>query len=282
MIKKNIKKSEIKFKLQKLELDENWNIYIDNKEISCEKALKILMGQKTFSLNDIDEIKKKLNKALETYNVYYNAFIQNSFTSLPEELIDSIEINNEEKDLVDLVNQYENDISMILENKIEKSKAVEMIKSIIQTVEDETKGAMKCFFKLAFSDSDSFIELLNSKIKRVCIIAKFLEEQSKKFSEHQKKIYDEFTNSAKMIIKKSETLRVLIQDIVSEEKENLFDKWIETGPEFDEEYLNVNWLKNYIKDLIHSVKLDISYNFEEKFFLWMVKNNFSHYLKNDF
>ena len=212
--KKNIKKSEIKFKLQELELDENWDIYIENKEISCEKALQILMGQKTFSLNDknqvknLDEIKEKLNKALETYNVYYNAFIQNSFTSLPKELMDSIEINNEEKDLVDLVNQYENNILMILENKIEKSKAVEMIKSIIQTVKDETKDAMKCFYKLAFSNPDSFIELLNSKIKRVCIIAKFLEEQSKKFSECQKEIYDEFTNLAKKIIKKSETLRI--------------------------------------------------------------------------
>ena len=286
--KKNIKKSEIKFRLQELEIDENLDIYIDNKEISCEEALKILMSQKTVSLNDknqvknLDEIKEKLNKALETYNVYYNAFIQNSFTSLPEELMDSIEINNEEKDLVDLVNQYENNILMILENKIEKSKAVEMIKSIIQTVKDETKSAMKCFFKLAFSDSDSFIELLNSKIKRVCIIAKFLEEQSKKFSERQKEIYDEFDNSAQKILKKSETLRNLIQDFVSEEKENLFDKWIETGPEFDEEYLNVNWMKNYIKDLILSVKLDIRCNFEEKFFLWMVKNNFSQYLKNDF
>ena len=63
--KKTIKKSEIKLKLEELELDDNLEIYVQNKEISSDKALTILMQQKSFSLNDknqvkmLNEIKKK-------------------------------------------------------------------------------------------------------------------------------------------------------------------------------------------------------------------------------
>lgn len=63
--KKTIKQSEIKLKLEELELDDNWDIYVQNKDISSKKALQILMQQKTFSLNDknrvkmLNEIKKK-------------------------------------------------------------------------------------------------------------------------------------------------------------------------------------------------------------------------------
>ena len=288
--KKTIKKSEIKLKLEELELDDNWEIYVQNKEISSDKALTILMQQKSFSLNDknqvkmLNEIKKKMNKNLEAYNAYYNAFIQNPFTTLSRELIESVKTKNKEKDLVDLVNQYENDITKILKNEIEMSKALEKIETIIKTVKNETEGALEWFLKFSSFNinADSFEEILDSKINRVCIIAKFLEEQSKKFSERQKEIYNEFDMSAKNIIKKSETLRDLIQAFTIVEEENLFDKWLETSPEFDEKFLNVRWMRNDTLDLIHSVELNVSYTFDEKFVLWMIKNNFSKYLKNNF
>jgi glyoxylate carboligase len=129
---------------------------------------------------------------------------------------------------------------------------------------------------------DSFEEILDSKINRVCIIAKFLEDQSKKFSERQKEIYNEFDMSAKNIIKKSETLRDLIEAFTFGDEENLFDKWLETKPEFDENFLNASWMRNDTLDLIRSVELNVSYTFDEKFFLWVSKNNFSKYLKNNF
>ena len=36
-------------------------------------------------------------------------------------------------------------------------------------------------------------------------------------------------------------------------------------------------LLNDFKELLTSVKLDINYSYDEKFVLWMVKNNFSVY-----
>ena len=288
--KKTIKKSEIKLKLEELELDDDWDIYVRNKEISSDKALQILMQQKTFSFNYknqvkmLNEIKKKMNKDLETYNAYCNAFIRNPFITLSQELIDSVKIKNKEKDLLDLVNQYENDITKILNNELEISKALEKINTIIKTVEIETEGALESFFKFSSfnTEVDSFEEILDSKINRVCIIAKFLEDQSKKFSERQKEIYNEFDMSAKSIIKKSETLRDLIEAFTFGDEENLFDKWLETKPEFDENFLNASWMRNDTLDLIRSVELNVSYTFDEKFVLWVSKNKFSKYLKNNF
>lgn len=225
-----------------------------------------------------------MNKDLETYNAYCNAFIRNPFITLSQELIDSVKIKNKEKDLLDLVNQYENDITKILNNELEISKALEKINTIIKTVEIETEGALESFFKFSSfnTEVDSFEEILDSKINRVCIIAKFLEDQSKKFSERQKEIYNEFDMSAKNIIKKSETLRDLIEAFTFGDEENLFDKWLETKPEFDENFLNVTWMRNDTLDLIRSVELNVSYTFDEKFVLWVIKNKFSKYLKNNF
>lgn len=225
-----------------------------------------------------------MNKDLETFNACYNSFIRNPFTTLSQELIDSVKIKNKEKDLVDLVNQYENDITKILKNEVEISKALEKINTIIKTVEKETEGALEWFFKFSSfnTEVDSFEEILDSKINRVCVIAKFLEEQSRKFSERQKEIYNEFDMSAKNIIKKSETLRDLIQAFTFVDEENLFDKWLETEPDFDEKFLNVSWMRNDTLDLIRSVELNVSYTFDEKFVLWMIKNNFSRNLKNNF
>ena len=129
-------------------------------------------------------------------------------------------------------------------------------------------------------DHNQAEKTVNSKINRIHLIVDFLEKQSKKFTNYQIQIYNEYENSAKIILKKSEALKDIIQARTFIEKERLFDKWLKTKPEFDLKFLNEKTLKDNFDDLISSVNLNISYTFDEKFVLWMIENKYSQYLRN--
>ena len=286
---KNFNDKDIKYKLDELELSEDWQIYVTDKTIGVKEALKILLNPKSFSINDkqysnnLNDVKNKLRKDLDKFNDYYKVFLQNTSIGFSkDELVITEQIKDEEKDLILLLIQYEQNLLSIFKNEIERERALEIINSIVQTYTNEVSTAQRYIRNLKNSkfDYNQVERTINSKINRIHLIVDFLEKQSKKFTNYQIQIYEEYENSAKIILKKSENLKEIIEARTFIEKEKLFEKWLKTKPAFDEQFLNENTLKNNFIDLINSVKLNISYTFGEKFVLWMIKNNFSQYLRN--
>ena len=286
---KNLNDKEIKNKLDELNLTENWQIYDSDKTMSVKEAIKILLNPKSFSINEkqysdnLNDIKRKLAQDLNKFNDYYKVFLQNQpIGFLKDELIITEQIKDEEKDLIELLTQYEKDLLSIFKNEMERESALKIINSIFQTYTNEVYKAQRCIRDLKNStiDHNQAEKTVNSKINRIHLIVDFLEKQSKKFTNYQIQIYNEYENSAKIILKKSEALKDIIQARTFIEKERLFDKWLKTKPEFDLKFLNEKTLKDNFDDLISSVNLNISYTFDEKFVLWMIENKYSQYLRN--
>ena len=203
-----------------------------------------------------------------------------------DENIDFNKIKFAEKDLFELLYHYKEKLLKIFKNEIKKDEALEIIKSIILTIKEELKNSKKFINNIGNPNTDTDIDKVKntiiSKLYRIYLIKKFLEEQDKKFSYYQKQTYDDFKNTTKQILEKSECLENVLKKFMFVDEENLFRKWVETKPGFDEKFLNEYWMADIIKDLIDSVRLDINYISDEKFVLWMIKNDFSQYLKNDF
>ena len=284
---KKLDEKTIKSKLDELGLNEEWQIYKRNKKIDIKEALKILLNPKAFYINDkkysndLKEIKSKLQQDLSKFNDYYKEFIQNSSKGFSVDKIITPENLDEEKDLIDLLAKYEENLLSIFENKIERKKALEIINSITKAIEDEVFKAEGYIDILDNSviDYKQVEKTIKSKIRRIYLIVKFLDKQSKKFTNYQLQIYNEYEESADQILKKSQTLKDILQSRTFIEQENLLDKWFKTKPLFKEDYLNELNMRNNFIDLINSVDMNISYTYDEKFSLWMIKNKFSQYLR---
>ena len=288
---KNIANNNIKYQLDELNLSEDLNIYVSDEIITINEAIKILLNPQQFSINEkhysqkLNEIKIELNQNLSNFNDYYDSFFkENIIEDLFDGNIDFYKIECEEKDLSKSLNSFKENLIMILNNKVQKDEALEIIKSIFLKIQEEAKNAKNFIINIENSDRD--VEGLKKKVvsnlNRIYLILKFVEEQNIEFSNHQKQIYNEFENLSKEILQKSECLENRLESYTFIGKENLFDKWIETKPKFDEKYLDKSYMGDNIKDLISSVRLDLNHTFDEKFILWVIKNNFSQYLKNDF
>ena len=260
---------------------------IKNKKIDIKEALKILLNPKTFYINDkkysndLKEIKNKLQQDLSQFNDYYKIFIQNSSKGFAIDKIMTPENLDEEKDFIDLLAKYEENLLSIFENEIDRKKAFEIINSITQIIEDEVSNAEGYINSLDNSTIDykQTEKTIKSKINRIYLIIKFLDKQNKKFTNYQLQIYNEYEKSANQILKKSETLKDILQTRTFIEQENLLDKWFKTKPSFKEEFLNESSMRNNFIDLINFVDMNINYTFDEKFSLWMIQNNFSQYLR---
>lgn len=284
---KKLDEKTIKSKLDELGLNEEWQIYKRNKKIDIKEALKILLNPKAFYINDkkysndLKEIKSKLQQDLSKFNDYYKEFIQNSSKGFSVDKIMTPENLDEEKDLINLLAKYEENLLSIFENKIERKKALEIINSITKAIEDEVLNAERYIDILDNSviDYKQAEKTIKSKIRRIYLIVKFLDKQSKKFTNYQLQIYNEYEESADQILKKSQTLKDILQSRTFIEQENLLDKWFKTKPLFKAEFLNESNMRNNFIDLINSVDMNISYTYDEKFSLWMIKNKFSQYLR---
>ena len=288
---KNIANNNIKYQLDELNLSEDLNIYVSDEIIMINEAIKILLNPQQISVNKkhyskkLNEIKIELNENLSNFNDYFDSFFQeNIIEDIYDRNIDFYKIESEEKDLSKSLKSFKEKLIMILKNKIQKDEALEIIKSIFLKIQEEAKNAKNFIINIENSDRD--VEELKKKVvsnlNRIYLILKFVEEQNIEFSNHQKQIYNEFENLSKEILQKSECLENRLESYAFIEKENLFDKWIETKPKFDEKYLDKSYMGDNIKDLISSVRLDLNHTFDELFILWVIKNNFSQYLKNDF
>lgn len=284
---KRLDEKSIKDKLDELGLNEEWQIYKKSKKIDIREALRILLNPKAFYINDkkysndLKEIKFKLQQDLSKFNDYYNVFIQNSSKGFAIDIITEPENLDEEKDLIDLLAKYEENLLSIFKNQIERKKAKEIINSITQTVKEEVFKAERYIDNIDNSaiDYKQTEKTLMSKIKRIYLCVKFLDNQGKAFTNYQLQIYNEYESSANQILKKSETLKDILQSKTFIEQENLLDKWFKTKPSFEKAFLNETNMRNNFIDLISYVDMNISYTFDEKFSLWMIQNKYSHYLR---
>ena len=288
-----IENDNIKILLKEFNFSDDLNLYVPDKTISNEQAVKILLKPQKFSINEkhysnkFNEIKNKLNQDLSIFNECYNSFFKGDFIGdLIEKNIDFSKIESEENDLYKLLNSYKEKMKTILKKDIKLTEALETIKSIILRINKEAENAQRFIINIGNTNGD--VEKLKktviSYLNRIYLILKFIEEQNVEFHNFQMQIYEEFENSSREILKKSECLKNLLESVAFIEKENLLEKWSKSqlNPKIKKEDLNYTCMKNNIMDLIISVRMDLKYSYEERFTLWMVKNGFSKYLKNDF
>ncbi len=281
---------KIKSKFNELDIDENIEIYKHNKEINVEEALFILLSKNKnnifeFEKNNIDNIvlsRKELKYELDEFNAYFRKFTDFSLQNIEDEVFINDDIYNKESDLIEALNNYGISISKALDSEMNRTDAEVIIEKMREEIEKEINISIKFILLIDQTDGDfnSIKNELDSKINRLYLIMSFIKQQTKKFNERQKYLYQKYQQNAITLIDSYKLFENTLKQKNSEVSENLFIKWLETKPKFGDEYLKENVLINNFKELISSIKLDIKYSYDEKFVLWAVKNNFSYYLKN--
>ena len=270
--------------------DKALGIYKEKKEITIDESLKILFYKNPVNLSFLKEEdanlfkdkKISLKNNLKTFQKYYDSFIQIAPAIDEEEFKITEEIKNNESELIEKLKYYGNLISKILKNEIEINQALDEINSLKSMVNKEIKEEkllINNILKMDY-DTNNICQKIDSKINRIQLIIRFVKEQSDKFYLYQKELYNKYEDSCNEIIKKYEFIDNIIKYNSQLEEEDLIEKWIKTGPLFEEKYLKSDIIINNLKELISSVKLDIKYFNDEKFVLWAFKENYSRYLYN--
>ena len=95
-----------------------------------------------------------------------------------------------------------------------------------------------------------------------------------------KSVYEENEKYYNEIINKTQALTDLVNKKYNIKNELLFDKWKESGPTINNKYSKIEILRQNFIDLIKTIELDMSYSYDQKFTLWLIKNNFDNYLMN--
>ena len=267
--------------------DENFSIYEKKKDIKIDEALEILFGEKSVEssyLKEIDidllkEKKKELNLNLGIFQNYYDSFIQIAPDIKRENFEITETIKKNESDLFEKLNNYGNLLSKVLNNEITKVEALNIIDSIKKLVNDEVEDGKLLFEKvLEKIDNINISRIIDSKINRMKLIAYFMKKQSDKFYNYQQALYKEYKDSCNKIIKRAELIKETIK-YITQEKEDILEKWKKISPPFNERYLKFDVITDDLKALISSMKIDINYSFNEKFVLWAIKDNYLDYLK---
>ena len=110
-----------------------------------------------------------------------------------------------------------------MKNEIERNKALEEINSLKKIVKEEVEEAQlytSKIFKMQ-NKEDNIDQKIASKINRIQLIIHFLKEQSDKFYQCLKDLYQEYEDSCNAIIKESEFLEEIIKYNSQLEDENL-------------------------------------------------------------
>ena len=118
------------------------------------------------------------------------------------------------------------------------------------------------------------------KLFRLGKILEFLEKQKEKMVQFYKSLYEENEKYYNEIINKTQALTDLVNKKYNIKNELLFDKWKESGPKIKNKYCKIEILRQNFIDLIKTIELDMSYSYDQKFTLWLIKNNFENYLMN--
>ena len=288
---KNFEDKEIKNNSNDFLFDKDFEIYKKNKEISINNALKILFSDKSTYLSylreeDVELLKSqksKIKQKKKIFNSYYEAFIQIALDYDDKyEFVLTKEIKENEGDLIINLNEFNDNLSKVIKDKINRNEGLTIINIIRDKINYEIKEAKACIKKVAslkFMADEAYI-IICSKINRIHLIIRFIKEQIDKFYKLQQNIYQEFENSCNEIIKLSERIKEMVKKQSQMENINFIDDWIKTNPKYKKKYLVSDVIINNLRELLSSIKLDINYSYDERFILWSIKNGFSNYLKN--
>ena len=268
-------------------------IYIKDKEISILEAMETLLSVNladilTLGKNMLDNLNEKkinLKQELKEFKHSFNLFSKISIDDFDDgdNIIITEEIRKEESDIINKLENFNNLLSEILNDKMSRNDSENVINELKKTVQKEVQDSRNLIFNIEnLGEELDYIKVkkaIISKINRMHLIKDFFRKQTEKFSELQRSLYQDYENNAKLILEKSEEIKKIKQEKYSLENENLFDKWIESEPSYKKENLNQPTLINNFKELIPTVNLNVNYNFDEKFVFWMIKNKFIQYLK---
>ena len=236
-------------------------------------------------VKNLNEKKIKLKQELIEFEYPFNLFSKISIDDFDDgdNLIITEEIRKKESDIINKLENFNNLLSKILNDKMSKNDSENIINELKKTVRKEVQDSRSLIFNIEnLGEELDYIKVkkaIISKINRMLLIKDFLRKQTEKFSKLQRSLYQDYENNAKLILEKSEEIKKIKQEKYSLENENLFDKWIESEPSYKKENLNQPTLINNFKELIPTVNLNVNYNFDEKFVFWMIKNKFIQYLK---
>ena len=258
-------------------------LYKDEKIISIKEALEILFSTKI--KNNLNEI--NIDKIIESKKSYqnklrvFNKNIDPLLKILPFEEDKKFKLNedmkNKEPELFNQLNTLDVSISNIIADNLKHEEAENIIKSIKELINIETKD-----LKLPYSKFQKLNIDIDSKENRIYLLLNFLQKQKEKIDNARENICRDYENYLNILIEQTNEYKDYLRDFVSEGV-NLFDEWAKLVAKNykgkRKKFLQLDVLMNNFCDLLTSVKLDIDYSYDEKFSLWTIKNDLSGYLK---
>lgn len=215
-------------------------------------------------------------------NVFHKN-IEPFYQIIPEDFdgdfIDKEGIESKEADFSKLLSSLDISISKIIEDKLSRDKAYNIIANIKELIQKERKEIDNSYSNFENSIKEPEFAYLDSKLNRVYLILKFLRKQKDKIKKADEDINEEYENYLSILITQASLYKKYLQKYF-QFNVNLFDEWVkEVQSKYKPKYLEYGVLLNNFRDLLTSVKMDINYSYDEKFILWAVNNNYENYLK---
>ena len=204
---------------------------------------------------------------------------------IPVETDENFQLNEEilskETDLINKLNKFDESITKIINDKLKREDAGNIIKAIKDLIDFETNEVSRLRSYLVKLNIDSGKELMDSKTNRILLILRFLKEQKIKIDNARKNIHEKYTKYLNILIIEAKQYKNYLGDYLTENS-NLFEEWVKIVSKekrYEEKYLNFDVLLDNFLDLLNSIQIDIDYCYDEKFILWTIQNKFSKYLK---
>ena len=283
ILKKN-KDDEKAINIENVKFYDDYKLYKDEKVFNINEALEILLSKKFNLLDemDIDKIQEKKKEYQINVKVFHKN-IEPFYQIIPEDFdgdyIAKEGIESKEADFTKLLSSLDISISKIIEDKLSRDKAHDIIKNIKELIQNERKEIANSYDNFENSIKMPDFAYLDSKVNRIYLILKFLRKQKDKIKKADEDIYEKYENYLSILISQASLYKNYLQKYF-QFNVNLFDEWAkEVQSKYNPKYLEYGVLLNNFRDLLTSIKMDINYSYDEKFILWAVKNNFENYLK---
>ena len=230
-----------------------------------------------------------MKNKLKTFDKFFDCFIK-MFDYLDYKFFEENKSQNaetQEKDLVEKLNNFDENIWQIysLKQKFEEKELDNIFNSLQEYILNEFNEAEKAIINTGESISifDNYAkleEVLNSKVNRIFWFYHISKSRTVSLKKNQKLIYEEYQKTVEIFQNKIEKFKKIAFNKSSMTYENLFKKFVDSKPKnINEKDLKYDVLVDNIKKHIPIVPLGISYSFDEKFFLWAIKNDLAEYLK---
>jgi hypothetical protein len=283
ILKKN-KDDEKAINIEKVKIDDDFKLYKDDKVININEALEILFSKKLNLLDemDIDKIQEKKKEFQPSVKVFHKN-IEPFYQIIPEDFdvnfIAKEGIESKEADFSKLLSSLDISISKIIEDKLSRDSAYDIIKNIKELIQKEKNEIDNSYSNFENSILEPDFAYLDSKVNRVYLILKFIRKQKDKIKKAEEDINEIYETYLSILITQASLYKKYLQKYF-QFNVNLFDEWEkENHSKYDSKYLKYGVLLKNFRDLLTSVKMDINYSYDEKFILWAMKNNFENYLK---